>query len=87
MAFPAGTALLLLPCKQVHTFFMRFPIDVLFIDDQFRVLKTVEYLYPYRISPLVGQARAVIELPPGTITATGTTRNDRLNLVNREVWT
>ncbi|MBF7082494.1 DUF192 domain-containing protein [Desulfallas sp. Bu1-1] len=86
-AFPAGAALLILPCKQVHTFFMRFPIDVLFIDDQYRVLKTIEFLHPYRVSPFVKQARAVIELPPGTIAATGTLLNDRLNLVNREVWT
>jgi len=81
--FPAGSALVIAPCKQVHTWFMRFPIDVLFVDQDGLVLKVVPCLQPYRISPYLKRARMVIELPPGTIGETGTAENDVLNISDR----
>ncbi len=82
---PAGTAMLLVPCRQVHTFFMRFAIDVLFIDEQYRVLHMLPCMQPYRISPYLRGARAAVELATGTIAGTGTEVNDRLTIVHREV--
>jgi hypothetical protein len=81
--FPAGSALVIVPCRQVHTWFMRFPIDVLFVDQGGLVLKAVPCLRPYRISPYLKKSRMVIELPPGTIVATGTEENDVINISDR----
>jgi uncharacterized protein len=57
-------ALLIDPCKQVHMFFMRFAIDVVFLNDSNRVLK-IQSLKPWRLSPFVWSARRVMELPVG----------------------
>ena len=62
------SALLLEPCNQIHMFFMRFAIDVLFLDRSRRVKRVVLNLKPWRISPLVFSARSVVELPAGTLT-------------------
>lgn len=60
----AGEALWLYPCRAVHTLGMRFPIDVLFLDAQGRVLRVIHRLPPWRVS-LHWAARSVVELPPG----------------------
>ena len=60
-------ALVIEPCAQVHTMFMRFSIDLLFLDQDNYILKTVEGLPPYRVSPKVAGARKVVELASGTI--------------------
>jgi uncharacterized protein len=61
----AGEGLFLRPGGSVHTMFMRFPIDVVFLDDELRVLKVVPALRPWRAAG-ARRARAVIELAPGT---------------------
>ncbi|MHB8509977.1 MAG: DUF192 domain-containing protein [Candidatus Dormibacteria bacterium] len=63
-----GRGLWLEPCGSIHMFFMRFAIDAVFVDRQGRVLRVLENLKPWRISPIVKHARAVIELPAGTVT-------------------
>lgn len=62
---PDGEGLLIDPCNNVHTFFMKFPIDVVFLDSS-NVVVRVKELSPWRISPLVFSARRVLELPLGT---------------------
>jgi len=57
--------MLLHPCKQIHTFFMRFPIDAIFLDQQNTVLAMGEYL-PWRFSKWHFKAKKVLELPLGT---------------------
>jgi protein-S-isoprenylcysteine O-methyltransferase Ste14 len=52
-------------------FGMRYPIDVVFLDDAGRVLRTVEALRPNRVSPRVKAATNVLELPAGTVARTG----------------
>jgi hypothetical protein len=73
---PAGHGLWLRPCRQVHMFWMRYAIDVVFLDAAHRIVALVEDLEPGRVSPKVADATSVLELPPGTITraclATGT---------------
>ena len=59
-----GEALMLSPCGAVHTFFMRFAIDVIFLDRDSRVVRTVSRMGPWRIA-IAWRARSVIELPAG----------------------
>lgn len=68
---PEGSGLVLVGDNAIHTFFMRFPIDVLFLDQQGAVLHKVEQMPPWRISPIVWGARYILELPPKTISRTG----------------
>ncbi len=53
------------PCMQIHTFFMRFPIDVVFIDNRQHVLSMRSNVPPWRLSPFLFSARSVLELPAG----------------------
>lgn len=77
-ALPAGEGLVIRPCNSIHCFFMAFPIDVLYVDKDGRVLRMVAALRPNRIGPIVPGAREVIELPAHTLATTGTTVGDRL---------
>jgi uncharacterized membrane protein (UPF0127 family) len=70
--------LLLVPCRNVHTFGMRCPIDVAFLDAGGRVLLAVEGLRPGRLSPLALRARSALELPAGRLRETGTLPGDLL---------
>lgn len=78
---PAGDALVLVGDNSIHTFFMRFPIDVLYLDRDGRVLRLDEAMPPWRVGPVVGGCRYIVELPPGTIRATQTTVGDLVSLV------
>jgi uncharacterized membrane protein (UPF0127 family) len=66
-----GAGLWIEPCNSIHMFFMRFPIDVLFLDRQRRVKKVMLNLKPWRISPIVFGTRTVVELPAGTLANRG----------------
>lgn len=63
----AGHALWLVPGKSVHTWFMRFAIDVVFLDRSLSVVKVIERMGPWRVSPWVGDAHSVLELPGGSL--------------------
>lgn len=65
--FAAQAGLLLDPCPQIHTCFMRFAIDVIFLDKQNRVVAVLENLKPWRMSKLYPAARRTLELPAGTL--------------------
>lgn len=65
-SLPAGQGLLIRNCSSIHMFFMRFPIDVIYVDEALKVLKIVRYLRPWRISSALG-AHSVIELPRGAV--------------------
>ncbi len=58
------------PCPTIHTFGMRFAIDVVFLDKAQRVARVIENLKPWRLSPWVARARSVLELPAGTLKGT-----------------
>jgi uncharacterized protein len=79
---PEGYALIILPESSIHTFFMRVPIDVLFVDRSDAVIGMREAMPPSR--PFAGVApwrgRYVIEMPAGVIAATGTAIGDQLML-------
>ena len=59
-------ALILAPCCAIHTAFMRFAIDVIFVDGRGRVLKIVRELPPWRMA-MAPRAHAVIELAAGSL--------------------
>lgn len=73
--------LLLRPCTGVHTLFMRFTIDVAFLDPQGRVVHACPRLRPWRVSPIVGEACCVLELCAGRLARSGTEPGDRLRFV------
>lgn len=76
-----GAGLVIDPCTSIHMFFMRFPIDVLYIDRADRVVRIQEGLKPWRVGPLYTKgARYVIELPKGTIARTGTQVGDSIRI-------
>lgn len=64
---PAGSAMWIEPCDGIHMFWMRFPIDALFLDRQHRVVKVSRRLGLWRVIPYVRKARSVVELPAGTL--------------------
>jgi uncharacterized membrane protein (UPF0127 family) len=72
--------LLLTPCTSIHTFFMRFPIDILYLDREHVVVKAVRALRPFRFSARLTGGHSVLELSPGAIEASGTQVGDRLAL-------
>ncbi|MFH1691016.1 MAG: DUF192 domain-containing protein [Candidatus Omnitrophota bacterium] len=63
-----GEALLIQPCTSIHTFFMKFPIDVAFLDRKGRVVKIAKNIRPWRLSGCLFGAHMVIEFNAGTLT-------------------
>src|SRR6185369_8693719 len=66
-----GEGLWIRPCRQVHMFGMRYPIDVVFLDERLGVVHAIPSLAPWAVSPRIGTATSVIELPAGTLARAG----------------
>ena len=54
------------PCAMIHTCFMKFAIDVVFLDKGFYVVRVLENIRPWRFSPWVFDAHSVLEVSAGT---------------------
>jgi len=76
-------ALVLAPCGSVHTFGMRFPIDVLFVGADGCVIKIVEQLGAWRMAGSL-QACITVELPTGSVRRHHVRTGDRLSIQTRE---
>lgn len=76
-----GGALVIDPARQVHTFGMRYAIDVCFCDAEWRVLHVVRGLRPRRLTRVVWRARYAVETPAGALT--GVEPGDQLSLSER----
>jgi uncharacterized membrane protein (UPF0127 family) len=63
-----GEGMLINPAPSVMTFFMRFPIDVVFIDKTYKIVKIVHSLRPWKAAGARGSS-AALELPAGTAAA------------------
>ena len=74
-----GEGLLISPCSAVHTFFMKFPIDLVYIDKKRKVRKVAHAVPAWRMSGCL-LAHAVIELPAGTVKRTATQAGDQLSI-------
>ena len=79
---PAGEGILLRPASSVHTWFMRFPIDVVFLDRELRVLRIVPALPPWKVAARRG-AHAVLELAAGECERRGVREGELLRLIER----
>jgi uncharacterized membrane protein (UPF0127 family) len=80
---PDGTALIIAPSNAIHTFFMRFSIDVAFVTKDGRVLKVRPAMPPWRIAAAWG-GFAVIELSAGALDRADTRCGDTLRVVSIE---
>jgi hypothetical protein len=78
--FDASSALILAPCAAIHTMFMRFDIDAVFVDDDGRAVKVVPDLSPWRVA-IDATAHAVVELPAGSLRERPVSVGDRLYLL------
>lgn len=74
--FLNGEALIIKPCNAIHTFFMHFAIDCLFLDQGNKVVRAISDLKPWRITPPYFSSLLVIELPAGIIKASSTEEGD-----------
>jgi len=83
-SLPARHALIITQCRSIHMFFMKFPIDAVFVDRKDRVIGLVENIKPFCMSPYFLWASYVIELPAGTIRQTQTALKDSINLVGKD---
>ncbi|MGF7185891.1 hypothetical protein GGQ84_001984 [Desulfitispora alkaliphila] len=75
---PTGSGLIIKPCNSIHTFFMKFPIDVIFLDEKGRALKLQEKVTPRKVILPVKNATCVLEMPTGCINNTNTVVGDQL---------
>jgi uncharacterized membrane protein (UPF0127 family) len=82
-SLPAGEGVLLRPAGSIHTMFMRFAIDAVFLDRDLRVVDVIPNLRPWRVAGRRG-VRAVLELPAGEASRRGIRPGERLVLGEEE---
>jgi uncharacterized protein len=73
---PPGDGLLIIPCQGVHTLGMLFPIDIVVLDGEWKVIDVRRDLRPFRITPLFWKAAAVLELRSRTVDSSRTCIGD-----------
>jgi uncharacterized membrane protein (UPF0127 family) len=74
-----GEGLWIVPCESVHTFFMKFAIDLVYLDREHIVRKVRHAVGPWRMSACLS-AHSIIELPAGTVKASSTVAGDKLEI-------
>jgi uncharacterized membrane protein (UPF0127 family) len=82
-SLPEGSGLLLRPSSSIHTAFMRFPIDLVFLDRALRVVKVVPEMKPFRAAVAFG-AHSVLELNAGAAAKAQVEAGDQLTLTDEE---
>jgi uncharacterized protein len=70
------------PCNNVHTFFMKFSIDCIFMDKSMKVVRTFENVAPHRLVGPVWKASSVLEAPAGFIGRWNIKNGDQLHVVD-----
>jgi uncharacterized protein len=78
--FRAGRGLWIVPSRGVHTFAMRFPIDVIYLDKKRTVVHVENNLKPWRLAPVRVSAASVLELPGDTLRSTETVVGDEIEI-------
>lgn len=76
-----GEALWIKPCMSIHTLWMKFPIDVIFLNKKNRVVAAIKNVKPNRLTSLYPKAVSVLELPAGTIEETSTIVGDEIEIL------
>jgi uncharacterized protein len=74
----ADEGIWLVPSRGVHTLGVLIPLDLIYLDENYRVIHLVEYFPTFRIAPLMTQAESVLELPTHTIYSSQTQLGDQL---------
>jgi len=77
-ALPEGHALLIKRCNSIHTFFVRFPIDVMFLSEDHHVIAVYSNMLPFKLSKRFGKAKAVLETQAGIIDRHSIKAHDQL---------
>jgi uncharacterized membrane protein (UPF0127 family) len=86
-SFPSAyDAVLLSPCNAVHTMFMRYSIDVVFLKETGQVAAVYPFMRPWQFSAVVKNASQVLELPAGSIERLKVTPGDYLALTERPAF-
>ena len=74
-----GEGLWIVPCESVHTLFMKFPIDLVYLGKDRKVRKVRHAVKPWRLSACLS-AHSILELPAGAAEKTGTQAGDELSV-------
>lgn len=80
-----GSGMWIFPSQAIHTFWMRFAIDVVFLDRRLRVKRVYHRMPPFRLSRFVWGAQSVLELSPGVLADSGTETGDELQFLPRNL--
>jgi uncharacterized membrane protein (UPF0127 family) len=83
--FHTGDGLWIVPCRGVHTFAMKFPIDVLYLDDRRCVVHIEQNLRPWRMARVSLRTASVLELPGGTLGSSRTEVGDEIDIAMGQV--
>ncbi len=81
--FPAYGAVIIKPCRGIHTFFMRYPLDILLLDEENLVIYKQESLPPGRVTPLLSHSKIAVELPAGSLKEKEVSLGDELETRGR----
>jgi uncharacterized protein len=77
-SLPEGHGLHIKPCRSIHTFFMSYPIDVLYLNKDFEIVGLQESFQPSKIGQVFKNGYSVLELPVGTVKKTGSKIGDKI---------
>jgi hypothetical protein len=78
--FNSGEALVITPCRSIHMLFMKFPLDIIFIDRANTVVGLCPNIRPFQFSPFFPRSHSAIETPAGTIAASQTQMGDSIQI-------
>jgi uncharacterized membrane protein (UPF0127 family) len=78
---PEGGGLVIEPCNSIHMFFMRYPLDIVFVDSVGKVVFMYKAIKPWRVGRIVRGARTAIELPTGAIESSQTQLGDQITML------
>ena len=73
-----GQGLVIRPSTGIHTWFMSYPMDAVYVSEDGEVLCTVEDMAPFRFGPVKRRCKMVVELPAGTVRHSGTEIGDKI---------
>lgn len=76
-----NTGLIIIPCNSIHMYGMKFEIDAIFVDKDNIICHIIHAMKKMKISPIVRQAKYVIEVPSGTAKQLNIELNDRIELI------
>jgi len=75
-----GDGLWIVPCNSIHSFWMKFSFDAVFLDKNLKVVHLIREMKPWRISSMIFSAHSVLEVAAGITQQTGTRIGDQLEM-------